>query len=127
MQLDNSHNIKGGVVLVDEKTLLVQIEQLSHLMKQVELWSSQPPAHHKLESQFPFCADTLAFEEWLQFVFIPKITQVIEHKLTLPHAPQIANMAEQVFQERQAEVSQVIEQLKRLDRFLVHWVDQEKP
>jgi len=71
------------------------LEQLSDALRASSLWSEQQPTSVALASEMPFCCDTLSFENWLQFVFLPKLSQVIEYNLPLPKALVIAPMAEQ--------------------------------
>lgn len=60
-------------------------------------WSEQPPSAEALASQEPFCVDTLAFEAWLQWIFLPRMKQIIEHDLPLPNASGILAMSEMVY------------------------------
>ena len=72
----------------------------------------------KLASQQPFCVDTLAFEEWLQWIFLPRLKALLEANAPLPTASGIAAMAEQVFSGRALEVKGLIAALEAFDRLI---------
>ncbi|QIR14957.1 YqcC family protein [Shewanella aestuarii] len=76
------------------KSFLVKLEKL---LKQHHLWSQQPPSEVAMASTAPFACDSMNFEEWLQFIFIPKMTLLIEHKQPLPVNMAIAPMAKHVW------------------------------
>ena len=64
-------------------------------LRQLNLWAAEPPALHALQSEQPFAIDTLAFEQWLQFIFLPTLYQVLERGAALPDRSVIAPMAEE--------------------------------
>ncbi|NOI66594.1 YqcC family protein [Vibrio sp. 99-8-1] len=66
--------MKEPIPLVD---LLFQLEQS---LKQCQMWQSQPPSDEELNSQQPFALDTLLPEQWLQWVFIPKISEMLQNQ-----------------------------------------------
>lgn len=47
-------------------------------------WEQQPPDSRDLSSGQPFCIDTLRFEQWLQWVFLPRMKRIIEQQKPLP-------------------------------------------
>ena len=83
---------------------MAQAEQLAALLidieaqlRQLELWQAESPGADALASTQPFCVDTLSFSQWLQFVFVPSMYQLIEARQTLPTECAIAPMAEEYF------------------------------
>lgn len=73
------------------------IDKLSSTMKQINLWNDQPPDKQCFQSTAPFCADTMTFEQWLQFVLIPKLQLIVEQQGSLPAPASILPMAEQAY------------------------------
>jgi uncharacterized protein YqcC (DUF446 family) len=63
-------------------------------------WGEEPPSAQALASQEPFCVDTLEFEQWLQWIFLPRMKHIIEHDLPLPNASGILAMSEMVYASR---------------------------
>ena len=60
-------------------------------------WAATPPAAEALASVEPFCVDSLAFEEWLQWIFLPRMKAIIESGQPLPSVSGIRPMAEMVY------------------------------
>ncbi|AWN14617.1 hypothetical protein SALB1_0410 [Salinisphaera sp. LB1] len=65
-------------------------------MRDGRLWHDEvpAPAPAAMASRTPFCADTLTFTQWLQFIFVPRMRDLIEAGGPLPAASGIAVMAE---------------------------------
>jgi len=41
-------------------------------LRQLNLWAADPPTPEALASEQPFAVDTLALEQWLQFIFFTR-------------------------------------------------------
>ena len=87
-------------------------------LRQLNLWAAEPPALHALQSEQPFAIDTLAFEQWLQFIFLPTLYQVLERGSALPDRSAIAPMAEETLGKRQLPIANLIATLRDLDRLI---------
>ncbi|RPA62764.1 YqcC family protein [Shewanella frigidimarina] len=74
---------------------LIKLEQL---LKGFQLWSDTSPPVSALTSTAPFSCDVMAFEQWLQFIFIPKMTELVVQRQPLPTNMALAPMAEHVWQ-----------------------------
>ncbi len=59
-----------------------------------DLWSAHAPLPQALASTQPFCVDTLAFEQWLQFVFLPRVEALLAAGAPLPAGCAIAALGE---------------------------------
>jgi len=78
------------------------------------LWSNFTPSAAALQSKLPFSLGVLSFEQWLQFVFIPKMFELVRSESKFPDNVNILPMAEQslgVADDR----SRVIELIKQID------------
>ncbi len=75
----------------------VLLAQLAETLQTAGLWQQSPPDPALLESSAPFCCDTLAFEQWLQFVFIARMQALIDARLPLPGNIALAPMAEMMW------------------------------
>lgn len=89
------------------------LDDLSWQLKKYQLWSEAAPTAAALQSQAPFCVDTMRFETWLQFVFMPRLQALIDGQMALPTAMQVAPMAEVMYQGR--DVSGLVNVLLALD------------
>lgn len=63
-------------------------------------WDDEAPTDEALASTVPFAVDTLSFEQWLQWIFLPRMKLIIELGHPLPNASGILVMAETVFVDR---------------------------
>lgn len=70
---------------------------LERELRALQVWTVEPPDARRLASGEPFCVDTLGFEEWLQWVFVPRMSDLIAQRGLLPGAAQLAPMGEQAF------------------------------
>lgn len=108
----------GRVLQLADHLLL--IEQELHVLG---WWSLQSPTQADLASQEPFCVDTLSFEQWLQWVFLPRMKSIIELDQPLPAASGIQPMAEMVYADRPARVSELLQLLGAFDRLISRAAD----
>ncbi len=53
-----------------------QLITLETQLRHVALWSDTPPDDKAMQSSEPFCVDTMPIEQWLQWVFIPKMKKM---------------------------------------------------
>jgi uncharacterized protein YqcC (DUF446 family) len=72
----------------------VQLLRVESELRRLDVWESFPPAPERLASVVPFCHDTLAFTQWVQWVFLPRFHAVIEGNHPLPSASAIVPVAE---------------------------------
>lgn len=89
----------------DNHKLLGLLTELEASMKQQNLWSSDTPSAQALKSVQPFAVDTLRFEQWLQWVLIVKLRDMVRNNQELPAASGIAVMAERCFQNRHQDIT----------------------
>lgn len=99
----------------DIAALLIDIEAE---LRRLNWWASRPPSPQAMASTAPFCADTLSLEQWLQFVFIPKMRQLIDKELALPGDCGIAPLAEVVWAERREVAATLIALVSAVDQRL---------
>jgi uncharacterized protein YqcC (DUF446 family) len=81
-------------------------------------WGELPPSDEALASLEPFCVDTLEFEQWLQWIFLPRMKHIIEHDLPLPNASGILAMSEMVYANRSQQSRGLNRLLARFDELI---------
>lgn len=89
---------------------------LEQELRRQGLWAAQPPSAAALASREPFCVDTLDFESWLQWIFIPRMAQIIESGATLPAGCHIQPMGEEAFAHLGRRRVELVTILGRIDR-----------
>lgn len=79
----------------DQLTLLLQsLEQELRLQGR---WESEAPSPAALRSTEPFAVDTLDFDQWLQWILLPRMHELLARQLPLPDSCAIQPMAEEVY------------------------------
>jgi len=99
----------------DIATLLLELEAE---MRTLEVWDAEPPAPQALASTQPFCVDTLTLPQWLQFVFLPRMSQLVEAEQPLPQKCGIAPMAEEYFRGTGLAIGGLARKLTEIDERL---------
>ena len=92
-------------------SLLIDIECE---LRRANLWSASLPSADALASVEPFCVDTLDFQQWLQFILLPRMNALISAKAPLPDKCDITAMAETVWPTN-AQAKPVIDALRQFD------------
>ena len=94
--------------------ILIDIEAQ---LRQLGLWDKIPPSTQALASDQPFCVDTLTLPQWLQFIFLPTLYDMLERQ-QLPGRCGIAPMAEEFFKGSGLATTDLVEALLRVDELL---------
>ena len=87
-------------------------------LRQLGMWDKIPPSSQALASSEPFCVDTLTLPQWLQFVFIPTLYQMLEAGDSLPERCGIAPMAQEFFRGSGLAIGDLVLSLERIDELL---------
>jgi uncharacterized protein YqcC (DUF446 family) len=98
--------------------LLDLLAALEQQLRDAKLWQTQSPSPQALASQQPFCVDTLTFPQWLQFMFLPRMTGLLAANSALPTNCQIAPMGEEYFRGQAETFRALLAILAELDRAL---------
>jgi len=96
--------------------MLHALAELEGELKMLRLWSVQAPGAIQMASVQPFCIDTMSFEQWLQWIFIPRMKSMAEQGLTTLGPCQISPMGEQSFLHLGRRNADLLRILARIDR-----------
>jgi len=114
--------IENSTKTAEELSFDKQVNQLlielTLQLKARGLWNQDKPNAGQLTSTAPFCCDTLTFEQWLQFVFIIKITDMMSKSMPLPTNIALKPMAEESFKSIGCESVELINVLAKIDQLL---------
>ena len=98
--------------------IAAQLIDLEAALRQLDLWSETLPSQEALSSEQPFAMDSLEFEEWLQFIFLPTLYEVLGSGRALPERCAIAPMAEETVGKKKLPTEALIATLRELDRLI---------
>lgn len=98
------------------KHLSCLLTQLEAELKVIGLWSLERPSDQALASTEPFCIDTLAFEQWLQFIFIERMRMMISQEQPLPAALSLTPLAEEVYKQVSFNKQNLFKVLEAIDQ-----------
>ncbi|MCY1424212.1 tRNA pseudouridine synthase C [compost metagenome] len=82
-------------------------------------WREEAPSAEALASVEPFCVDTLDFDQWLQWIFLPRMKLILEHNQPLPNASGILAMAEMVYVDRPEQSRNLKALLAQFDKLII--------
>ena len=57
----------------DSKSVLSQIASIEAEMRRIGFWQAAPLKPEQYQFSEAFAMDTMAFSQWLQFIFIPRV------------------------------------------------------
>ncbi len=70
-----------------------KIDEIEAELKHLGRWSEQPPPPQAFENMGPFGMRTMAFEQWLQFVLIPRVREIIATRGQFPSSSSVSAYA----------------------------------
>ena len=71
------------------------LEDMEAELKVLGCWQAMPPTPEAMSSEVPFCMDTMAFSQWLQWLFIPRVRAIVDQGGALPKGANIKPYAEE--------------------------------
>jgi uncharacterized protein YqcC (DUF446 family) len=66
-----------------------KIEEIEAELKRLGRWSAQPLPPEAFDHMGPFGMNTMTFAQWLQFVLIPRVREVIATQGRFPSSSQV--------------------------------------
>ncbi|CNE86522.1 YqcC family protein [Yersinia nurmii] len=94
------------------------LQDIDLALRTINLWQSSPPEAEAFESVEPFCVDTMAAEQWLQWVLLPRMNALLENSAPLPTRFAVTPYFEVALKDHQTDCSLLLAQLQRLDDLL---------
>lgn len=87
-------------------------------MRTLGLWEEQSPPGEALASSAPFCFDTLAFTQWVQWMLLPRLVRMVEESQAWPQRSEIAPLAEESFKELTQNTDRLLALMKEFDELI---------
>jgi uncharacterized protein YqcC (DUF446 family) len=102
-----------------------QRQRAARLLERIEaelhglgLWQNHFPSSQALASDQPFAIDTLDFHQWLQFILLPRMWEMIDGEHPLPQNIAVSPMAVQVYSDKLEHHEELILALRQFDILL---------
>jgi uncharacterized protein YqcC (DUF446 family) len=77
--------------------LAAKIKEIEAEMHGIDMWSEVAPSADKFQSRVAFFGDTMSFDQWLQFVFLPRVHEVLDGKSPAPASSSVGAYAVREF------------------------------
>ena len=101
----------------DKAIVKERIDEIEAEMKRINMWSANPPPPEAFNFQRAFAMDTMPFSYWLQFVFIPRVNQIVNTDEHLPTRSMVGVQAVREF-DGDDEANQLVSMLSSFDRYI---------
>jgi len=60
-----------------QQAVSVQLDEIEREMRDSDFWQDRPLEPEQLQFTQAFAMDTMAFQQWLQFIFIPRAREAV--------------------------------------------------
>lgn len=84
-------------------------------LRRMGWWRDSAPEPERMQFRQPFGMDTLAFSEWLQFVFVPAARSMVAGERPLPPSSMLAPHAVREYDGQEDETHALCAALRRVD------------
>ena len=103
---------------VARNEIAAQLIELEAGLRQLSLWSDEVRSPESLVSDQPFAVDVLEMEQWLQYVFLPTLYNLLQQNAPMPEQCATAPMAEETLGKKPIACRALIATLRDLDRLV---------
>jgi len=93
---------------------------LEHELRSHGRWDHEPPPAKALYSTQPFAIDTLSFDQWLQWVLLPRMHELLLRELPLPASCAIQPMAEEAYGPHDPDCARIVLIIGQIDALLTN-------
>lgn len=93
----------------------LQLQALEALLREHQHWQSAEPKPHQFNSTQPFFMDTMEPLEWLQWVLIPRMHDLLDRSQPLPQAFAVAPYYEMALTADHPLRALILAELQKLD------------
>lgn len=75
-------------IVVEKKLAAIEAE-----MRRIGMWQAEPLPEMAYAFQEAFAMDTMAFAQWLQFVFVPRVKSIVAARGEFPSGSSVGTQA----------------------------------
>lgn len=100
------------------KKAIVLLEAIEVELRRQDVWLPMPPSVEAMASTTPFCMDTMAFSQWLQWIFVPRVQAIIDSGGCLPKGSNIKSYAEEALAIERLEGEKLLLIIEQFDQLM---------
>lgn len=67
--------------------------RIEHELRNLAVWQAEPPPAAAFESREAFFSDTMSFYQWLQFVLLPRVREIVAEQGEFPDESSVGTYA----------------------------------
>lgn len=101
--------------MLNSSSLCAQLSRIERVLRTHKLWQTTAPSQEAWQSDRPFFMNTMEPCEWLQWVLIPRLNQLIDSGSPLPEALAVSPYYEHALEESFPGRELLLLELQRLD------------
>ncbi len=75
------------------QSVQTKLDEIVAEMKRIGFWQDEPLQPEQYDFRSAFALDTMTFNQWLQFIFVPRVAQILESQGTFPTRSQVGAQA----------------------------------
>jgi len=98
----------------DAKVVAAKLAEIEDEMKRAGLWQEIPLRPEQYEFRQAFAMDTMAFSQWLQFIFVPRVKEIAASGGQFPAKSMVGAQAVREF-DTQPGAERLVELLSEFD------------
>lgn len=100
------------------KKVILLLEELVQELRRQNVWLATPPSPEAMSSINPFCMDTMAFSQWLQWFFVPRMQAIIDQGSSFPTGSNIKPYAEEALMLEKLETDKLLILIDQFDQLM---------
>lgn len=100
------------------KEVILLLEEVEQELRRQDVWLPTPPSPEAMTSTTPFCMDTMAFSQWLQWFFVPRVRAIVERGGALPTGSNIKPYAEEALRVEKLDAAKLLELMEKFDQLM---------
>jgi uncharacterized protein YqcC (DUF446 family) len=77
----------------DYEMVAAKLAEIEEEMKRIRLWQVEPLGLEKYQFSRAFAGDTMSYEQWIQFILVPRVKQIIETRGQFPGSSAVGAQA----------------------------------
>ena len=114
-------NLRGSVINVshdppDYAVVAAKLDEIETEMRRIGMWQEQPLRPEQYDFTRAFGMDTMAFDQWLQFIFIPRAREIVAARGKFPPYSQVSAQAVREFDTHPLDTARLQTLLHEFDR-----------